>query len=64
LRCDGGDVVVVQEFEPIERSHFAVAVPQTAHELREALNGAIRALIGDGVVARIFASYGVSYVEP
>ena len=57
-------MVVVQEFEPIERWYFAVAVPQTAQELREALNGAIRALIRDGVVARIFASYGVSYVKP
>jgi ABC-type amino acid transport substrate-binding protein len=64
LRCDGGDVVVVQEFEPIERWHFAVAVPQTAQELREALNGTIRVLIRDGAVARIFASYGVSYVQP
>jgi ABC-type amino acid transport substrate-binding protein len=58
------DVVLAEAFQPEERWSFALAVRQENEPLRQALNGAIRDLVGSGEVAAIFAKYDVPYLAP
>lgn len=58
------DVVIASGFEPEDRWNFAMAVRESDTELQEALNAAIRSLIHDGTIVRIFAGYGVPYLRP
>jgi hypothetical protein len=53
-----------EQLHPPQRWSFAMAVQQKSSPLRQALNTAIRELIAEGIVAEIFAQYGVSYVPP
>jgi polar amino acid transport system substrate-binding protein len=58
------DVVLAEEFQPPQLWSFATAVLQESSPLRQALDGAIRELTAEGVVAEIFAQYGVPYLPP
>lgn len=64
LLRDRSDVVVAEEFEPVERWHFALLVREGEEQLRRRLDAAIHALVGRGEVERIFAGYSVPYLLP
>ena len=64
LLRERSDVVVEKDFQPTELWNFALAVREADTGLRQGLNGAIRDLIGSGVLEGIFSRYGVRYIPP
>jgi ABC-type amino acid transport substrate-binding protein len=61
---DRSDVVLETEFRPAERWNFAMAVRKDNESFRQALNAAIRDLVGSGAAAEIFRKYEVPYRPP
>lgn len=64
LTRERSDVALAEDFQSPQRWSFAMAVQQKDSSLRQALNGAIRELTAEGVIAKIFSEYGVPYLPP
>lgn len=58
------DVVLVQEFVPVDRWNFALAVREREGGLRRELNAAIQSLAETHVVPRAFAAHGAPFLPP
>lgn len=64
LLRDHQDLVVVEEFSPVDRWSFALAVREGNDRLLRALDAGIRELTRGGVVEQIFARHGVPFLSP
>lgn len=53
------DVVLAEEFTPVDRWDFAMAVRQDRRQLRDQLSAAILALRGAGQIDKILRQYGI-----
>lgn len=61
LLRDRKDIIIEGQFEPVDKWDFALAVRKNEHKKLEEINRAIRKLIENGTVQKIFLSNKIPY---
>lgn len=64
LLRDRHDVVLIREFQPEDRWNFALLGRSGDRALRDRVDAALRRLVRDGEIAKIFERYAVPYLAP
>ena len=64
LLRDRRDVLIVEEFVPVDLWDFGIAVRAGDEELQADLNDAVARALEDGVTARLFAAHNVPWTAP